>query len=72
MLCLDDVEDHSDYVVFVFGIHLISPFVHFSLSASECVCHGVCHGGLTNYRILSNKRWVKIRVRYRSKCCLLD
>jgi hypothetical protein len=53
------VEDHSESAAFVFGIHLVSPFVHFSLSAIECVRHGVCFGGLTNYRILSTKRWVK-------------
>jgi hypothetical protein len=70
-ICLAVAEDQSDYVVFVFGIHLVSPFVHFSLSAIECICHVVCHGGLTNYCILSTKRWVKIRVKCRSKCCLL-
>jgi hypothetical protein len=71
-LCLAVVEDHSDSAAFVFGIHIVSPFVHFSLSAIECICHVVCHGGLTNYRILRTKKWVKIRVKYRSKCYLLD
>jgi hypothetical protein len=29
-LCHAVAEDHSGYVVFVFGIHLVSPFVNFS------------------------------------------
>jgi hypothetical protein len=70
-LCLAVAEDHSDSTVFVFGIHLVSPFVHFSLYAIECVCRGVCHGGLTNYGILSTKRCVKICVKYRYKYCML-
>jgi hypothetical protein len=68
-LCIAVAEDHSASVMFVFSIHLVLPFVHFSLSAIKCVRHGVCHGGLTNYRILSTQRWVKIRVKYRSKFC---
>jgi hypothetical protein len=57
--CLSVVEDHSDSAAFVFGIHLVSPFVHFSLSAIECDRHGVCHGGLTNYRIVRTVvRWL--------------
>jgi hypothetical protein len=55
-LCISVVEDHSDFAAFVLVIHLVSPFVHFSLSAIECVRHGVCHGGLTNYCILSTKK----------------
>jgi hypothetical protein len=62
--CLAVVEDNSDSAAFVFDIHLVSPFVHFSLFAIECICHGVCDGGLTNYFILSTKRWVKIRLKY--------
>jgi hypothetical protein len=38
-------EDHSGSVVFVFGNHLFSPVVIFSLFAIKCVRHEVCHGG---------------------------
>jgi hypothetical protein len=69
--CIAVVENHSDSAGFVFSIHLVSPFVHFSLSAIECVRHGVCHGVLTNYRILRTERWLNICVKYRSKCCPL-
>jgi hypothetical protein len=44
-LCSAGVEEHSDSGVFVFGNHLVSPLVHFSLFAIECVRCGVCHGG---------------------------
>jgi hypothetical protein len=44
-LCSDGTEDHSGFAVFVFGNHLVSPVVHFSLLAIECVRHEVCHGG---------------------------
>jgi hypothetical protein len=71
MICISVAEGHSDFAVFVFGIHLVFPFVRFSLFAIECVRHGVCHGGLTSCHILSTRRWVKICVKYRFKCCLL-
>jgi hypothetical protein len=75
MICLAVVEGHSDFAVFVFGILLVLPFVRFSLFAIGCVHHGIFHGGLTSCRIFRTgrwvKRWVKIRVKYRSKCCLL-
>jgi hypothetical protein len=45
--------------------------VHFSLFAIGCVRHEVFHGGYTNCRMLSTKRWARIRVRYRSRCCML-
>jgi hypothetical protein len=45
MLCSSGAEDHSGSVVFVFGNHLVLPFVHFSYFAIECVRHGVRHGG---------------------------
>jgi hypothetical protein len=45
MICSADAEDHIDYIVFFNGNHLVSPFVHFSLFAIECIHHGVCHGG---------------------------
>jgi hypothetical protein len=38
-------EDHSGSIVFVFGNHLVSPVVHFSLFAIECVHHEVYDGG---------------------------
>jgi hypothetical protein len=37
MLCSADAEDHSGSVEFVFGNHLVSQLVHFSLFAIECV-----------------------------------
>jgi hypothetical protein len=45
MLCSAGVEDHSGSVVFVLGNHLVSPVLHFALSAIKCVRHEVCHGG---------------------------
>jgi hypothetical protein len=45
MLCSAGLEDHSGSVVFVFGNHLVSLVVHFSLFAIEWVHHEVCHGG---------------------------
>jgi hypothetical protein len=45
MLCSVGAEDHSGSVDFIFGNHLVSTVVHFSLFVIECVCHEVCHGG---------------------------
>jgi hypothetical protein len=45
IICSADAYDHSDYVVFVYGYHLVLPFVHFSYFAIKCIRHGVCHGG---------------------------
>jgi hypothetical protein len=45
MLCSAGAEEHSGSDVFVFGNHLVSPVVHFSLFAIKCVHHEVCHGG---------------------------
>jgi hypothetical protein len=70
-ICLDVGEGHSDFALFVFGIHLVLQFVRFSLFPIECVRRGVCHGGLTSCRILRTRRWVTFCVKYRSKCCLL-
>jgi hypothetical protein len=71
MIFFVSVEDHRGSV----GIVLCNPLVlivdHFSLLVIGGVCHEVCHGGYTNCRILSTKRLVKIRVRYRSRRYLL-
>jgi hypothetical protein len=45
MLCSIGPEDHSDSIDFVFGNHLVSPLVHFSLFAIECLRREVYHGG---------------------------
>jgi hypothetical protein len=71
MICIVVEEGHSDFAVFVFGILLVLPFVRFSCFVIGCVRHGFCHGGLTRFRILRTRRWVKTCVKYRSKCFLL-